>query len=190
VYQLISGRRLEAGREPDYSGIPAAFRTVIERSVAADPNQRWPLAQLLTVFDVVAPETTPVRARPVPRWIFVATPVFLILVILIFRGIKPKAEVPVAPPVPVAAAPPKAAVTRGWRVIAYTYTRRALAEKKVQSINRKWSGAQAEVLEPGAGKPGNYLVALGGAMDREQALRFLRAARSKGMPRGTYVRGE
>jgi eukaryotic-like serine/threonine-protein kinase len=195
VYRLLSGRRVEPGMDPDLSSIPEPFRTVIEHSLAHDPNQRWSLAEITAAVHPPprpepAKQTFAARSRPFPKWIYVATPAFLIVLILLFRGIKPKSEPPVPPPVPVAqsAVAPKPVPARNWRVIAYTYPRRAEAERKVQSINRKWSGAQAEVLEPRAAKPGNYLVALGGPMNRDEAFHFLKVARSRGMPRGTYVR--
>jgi hypothetical protein len=201
VYQLISGRRVQPGTAPDLSSVPKPFRDIIQYSLVHDPNQRWSLAQ---IADAIHPPsrqtllplepTDPAPATPsrtFPKWIYVATPAFLIALILLFRGITPKPEPAVPPPpAPVAQAPvaPKPVPERNWRVIAYTYRRRAQAEKKAQSINRKWSGAQAEVFEPGAKKSATYLVALGGPMSRDEALRFLKAARSKGMPRSAYLR--
>jgi cell division septation protein DedD len=122
----------------------------------------------------------------------VATPLFLVALVLLFRAIKPKAETPPPPPAPVAHASvaPKAAPSRNWRVIAYTYSRRAEAEKRAQSINRKWSAAQAEVLGPASAKRAAYLVALGGPLNRDEAQRFLKLARSRGMPRTSYIRSD
>ena len=203
VYQLISGRRLEPGNTPDLSSIPDPFRNIIQHSVAHDPNQRWSLAEISSALNppiqqtTVLPEppTPPKQApatppRPFPKWIFVATPVFLIVLILLFRGITPKPQPVAPPPAPVAQPPvaPKPAPQQNWRVIAYTYSRRAEAEKKAQSINREWSGAQAEVFAPSAAKSGTYLVVLGGPMSRDESFRFLKVAREKGMPRATYIR--
>jgi hypothetical protein len=199
VHQLISGRAVVPGTTPDLTFTPEPFRTVIEHSLAHDPNQRWSLVEIAAFISQphkpAAPPEVPAKqtravSRPFPRWIFVATPVFLVALIFLFREIKPKPEATAPPPAPVAQAPaPKSAPTRNWRVIAYTYSRRAEAEKKAESINRKWSAAQAEVLQLGATKPGPYLVAVGGPLNRDEAQRFLKLARSRGMPRSTYIRG-
>jgi serine/threonine protein kinase len=203
VHQLITGRRpLAVVTGPDLLSIPEPFRTVCQHCLAHDPNQRWSLAEAaaalnspppLTVTPAKPAKQTPaVTPRPFPKWIFVATPLFLLVLILLFRAIKPKPETPALPPALVAQAPvaPKAAPSRNWRVIAYTYSRRAEAEKRAQSINRKWSAAQAEVLGPAGAKRGAYLVALGGPMNRDEAQRFLKLARSRGMPRTTYLRSD
>jgi hypothetical protein len=73
-----------------------------------------------------------------------------------------------------------------WRVIAYTYTSRAAAEKKARAINGKWPDLLTEVFVPG-GANGLYLVALGGRMTREEALNLQRRAQGKGIPRDSYV---
>jgi eukaryotic-like serine/threonine-protein kinase len=195
TYQLLSGQRIEPGTTPDTTSIPEPFRNVIQHSLARDPNQRWSLEQISAAINPPrTPTVSPAEraatppSRPFPKWIFVATPAFLILLILLFREIKPKPETPA--PAPIAQSPvvPKPVPARNWRVIAYTYSRRAEAEKKARSINRKWSGAQAEVFEAIPTRPGTYLVALGGPMSHDEALRFVKTARSKGMPRATYVR--
>ncbi len=199
TYQLLSGRLIEPGTVPDLSSIPEPFRNIIKHCLAHDPNQRWSLERISAVItpparqtaSPVEPEKPAPAGRPFPKWIFVATPAFLIALILLFRGITPKPEPSTPPPpAPVAQSPvaPKPAPPRGWRVIAYSYSRRAEAEKRAQSINRKWSGAQAVVLEASPTKPGTYLVALGGPMSHDEALRFLKTARGKGMPRAIYVR--
>jgi len=201
VYQMISGQRLAPGVDLDLSSIPEPFRTVIQRSIVHDPNRRWPLAEIAAAVQpsppkaeaIERPKPTPARSpRAFPKWIYAATPLFLIALLLIFRGIRPQAEAPAQPVAavaqsPVASRPP---VSKNWRVVAFTYARRGQAEKKAESINRKWSGAQAEVLDPSTAKPAKYLVAVGGPMDRQEALRFLKLARSRGMPRTAYVRNE
>jgi eukaryotic-like serine/threonine-protein kinase len=73
-----------------------------------------------------------------------------------------------------------------WRVIAYTYTSRAAAEKKARAINGKWPDLHPQVFVPG-GANGMYLVALGGRMTREEALDLRKLAHGKGLPRDTYV---
>ncbi len=73
-----------------------------------------------------------------------------------------------------------------WRVIAYTYTSRAAAEKKVRAINAEWPDLRPHVFVPGRGN-GMYLVALGGRMTRQEALNFQKLARGKGLPKDIYV---
>jgi len=194
VYQLTTGRRVEPGLSPDLAPIEEPFRTVIEHSLAHDRNRRWSLLQIAAAAHpkpqpTISPVKPPLRPRPVPMWILAATPAFLVAVILLLRGVKPKPEVPAAltpaAQVPVAFKP---APSRSWRVIAYTYARRAPAEKRAESINRTWSGAQAQVLESGGPRHGTFLIALGGPMNRDDAVRFLKIARDRGMPRSTALR--
>jgi hypothetical protein len=73
-----------------------------------------------------------------------------------------------------------------WRVIAYTYTSRAAAEKKVRAINGKSPDLRPQVFVPG-GANGMCLVALGGRMTHEEALDLQRRAQRKGLPRDTYI---
>jgi hypothetical protein len=73
-----------------------------------------------------------------------------------------------------------------WRLIAYTYAARPAAETKAKSINEKWPDLHAHVFSPAGGK-GMYLVALGGRMTHEDALRLQKEARAKGLPRDIYV---
>jgi hypothetical protein len=108
-----------------------------------------------------------------------------------------KREVP--PPVP-AAAPASVSPARSegvahravprdtWRVIAYTYNRRVYAEHKVQTINRKLPGFHAAVFAPRGPSQGPFFVALGGRMTREEAVTLQKKARSRGLPRDTFVR--
>jgi hypothetical protein len=73
-------------------------------------------------------------------------------------------------------------------VIAYSYSRFADAQHKAKTISRKWPGSNAAVYSPnGSGRP-PFLVALGGVMTRDQAVRVLKIARGKGLPRDTYIR--
>jgi eukaryotic-like serine/threonine-protein kinase len=73
-----------------------------------------------------------------------------------------------------------------WRVIAYTYSRRQEAQKRVDSINQKWPSAGAECFSPNNGRA-PFLVALGGRMTHDDAVRLLKIARGKGLPRDTYI---
>jgi len=200
AYQLITGRRVEPGSDPNLSSIPEPFRSVIRHSLVHDPNQRWTLTEIAALINPSpqlpaglpdSPKQAPApSSRPFPKWILVATPAFLIALLLLFRGITPKSPSAAPPTAPVAQTPvvPKPGSSQSWRVIAYTFSRRAEAEKRAQSINRKWAGARAEVIEPSGTKPTTYLVAVGGPMSHDEALRFLKVARGKGMPRATHIR--
>jgi hypothetical protein len=75
----------------------------------------------------------------------------------------------------------------GWRVVAYTYPRYADAQRKAKSINRRWPGGRAAVFSPNGLNQPPHLVALGGPMTRDQAVRLLKVARGKGLPRDTYI---
>ena len=55
------------------------------------------------------------------------------------------------------------------------------------TINRKWPAFEAEVFTPKGRNQPPYLVALGGRMDRLEAARVLQKARSRGLPRDTFM---
>jgi hypothetical protein len=74
-----------------------------------------------------------------------------------------------------------------WRVVVYTYSARSAAEKKVHSLNQQHPGWHAEVFAP-KGEHGPFFVSLGGRMTLPEAERLQREARSKGLPRDTFVR--
>jgi eukaryotic-like serine/threonine-protein kinase len=76
---------------------------------------------------------------------------------------------------------------REWRVIVYTYSNYQAASHKAAAITEKWPGALAEVFRPKSAGRSPYLVALGGWMTRDDAVRLLKIARGKGMPRDTYI---
>jgi hypothetical protein len=95
----------------------------------------------------------------------------------------PARDVPESIPAPARAS---AADPQNWRVIAYTYFSRQAAELRAGSINQKWRDAKAEVFVPSSGRSA-YLVALGGWFTRDDAVRFLKISRGKGLPRDIYV---
>jgi hypothetical protein len=97
----------------------------------------------------------------------------------------PAPEVSKPKPMP---APTRAASTdpENWRVIAFTYFSRQVAERKAESINQKWPEAKAEVFLPSSGRSA-YLVAVGGWLNRDDAVRLLKIARGKGLPRDIYI---
>ena len=87
--------------------------------------------------------------------------------------------------VPSAEAPPQPREV--WRVVAYTYFRYADAQLKAKTINRRWPAGKATVFFPNGSNRPPFLVALGGLMTRDQAVRLLKIARGKGLPRDTFI---
>jgi hypothetical protein len=81
--------------------------------------------------------------------------------------------------------PASAGSRAGWRVIPFTYNRRADAEKKVSSLARSHSELQPAVFTPSGHGP--YLVSIGGVMDRDAAYALARRSRSLGLPHDTYA---
>jgi eukaryotic-like serine/threonine-protein kinase len=149
-------------------------REVAAASAAAEVSRtpsfpKWVLAPALVLLALLGlpflPKTQPAR---------VASP----------ATATPPSAAPAAPAPVVAPAPAKP--SEYWRVIAYTYNAYRKAEAKARSINQKWAGASAEVFQPNGGS-GPYLVALGGRMSRDEAVRLLRIARGKGLPRDIYI---
>jgi hypothetical protein len=81
--------------------------------------------------------------------------------------------------------PASAGSRADWRVIAFTYNRRADAENKVSSLARSHPELQPVVFTPNGRAP--YLVSLGGVMDRDAAYALARHSRSLGLPRDMYA---
>ncbi len=109
------------------------------------------------------------------------------------------AREPVAPPSPAPARPvstapapertaPVARHGENWRVIAYTYNHRDHAEHKVETINKMKLGFHAAVFAPRGTNQPPYFVSLGGRMSRDEAVDLQRKAKSKGLPRDTFIR--
>ncbi|MBV9301033.1 MAG: protein kinase [Acidobacteriaceae bacterium] len=73
-----------------------------------------------------------------------------------------------------------------WRVVTYTYSSEANAEKQVHTINRKHPNLKAEVFSPN-GTAGPYLVIVGGQMNRESAQAVRQRAIRAGLPRDSYI---
>ena len=146
----------------------------------------------------------PVPAFRFPRWILVGTGIFLLLIFALNRS--RRAEVtsqppavsapattgaPVAkpapnPPVEVLPKPSTAQAREVWRVIAFTFRTWNAAAKKVEQINRFHPTLHATVFSP-KGQAGYFLVALGGRMTHEDAVRLQHSARGRGLPRDVYV---
>ncbi len=72
-----------------------------------------------------------------------------------------------------------------WRVVVYTYSTAAEAEKKAAAINRRWPDLHAAVFSPADHPP--VLVVVGGTMDRDTANQFRRRVLASGFPSDTYV---
>lgn len=73
-----------------------------------------------------------------------------------------------------------------WRVVVYTYNHENQAQEKAAAIAEKHASLKPEVFAPRGGHA-PYLVTVGGAMGREEALAFRRRARAAGLPRDTYA---
>ena len=72
-----------------------------------------------------------------------------------------------------------------WRVVAYTYNHEDQAQKKSATVARKHPELRPEVFTPSGHAP--YLVTVGGAMNRDEALAFVQKSRNLGLPRDTYA---
>ena len=92
---------------------------------------------------------------------------------------------PVAADLSSASLPAAAGARAGWRVITFTYNRRADAEKKVSDLARSHPELEPVVFTPSGHAP--YLVSIGGIMDREAARALARRSRSLGLPHDMYA---
>ena len=95
-------------------------------------------------------------------------------------------QAPAAQPAPSPVEPVRA--REAWRVVAYTYPRYADALRKAKTISLRWPESRAYVFSPNGSSRPPHFVALGGVMTRDQAVRLLKTARGKGLPRDTYIR--
>ena len=71
-------------------------------------------------------------------------------------------------------------------MIAYTYLSRDAAARKADQVNQATPGFEASVFAPHH-KPGWFLVALGGFMTREQAVRLQKKALAERISRDVFV---
>jgi hypothetical protein len=188
---------------------PPAPPLTISSPASVPPVSASRLPEPLTVVRDDAPALPPPHRRPPERvaansylkWIVAGAAGVLLLILGLNRprpanvatqsqvaSVSLPAGTPVPAPLPRAAVPKPspAAGKEMWRVIAFTYRNRDAAAKKVQQLNRHRPGLNATVFSP-KDKRGNYLVALGGRMTREEAIRLQRSARGKGLPRDLYV---
>jgi hypothetical protein len=174
-------------------------------AVSASPVSGHPI-----VVRNEAPARPPSHRRPSERattyrflrWILVGAVGVLLLIVGLNRprpasvatqpqvaSVSLPAETPVPAPLLPRAAVPKPSPAAGkemWRVIAFTYRTRDAAARKVQELNQHRPGLDATVFSPKETR-GYYLVALGGRMTHEEAIRLQHSARGKGLPRDLYV---
>jgi serine/threonine protein kinase len=75
-----------------------------------------------------------------------------------------------------------------WYVVAATYTRKADAERRAQSMTSKWPSFKAEIYSPPVEteKP-YYLVILGSNLSQEAAVELQQRAIAGGLPKDTYI---
>jgi hypothetical protein len=152
----------------------------------------------------------PARGYHFPtKWIFAGAAGVLLLILVLNRphssgvatasaaasvALPPETEAPApapkaAPPAATVPEEPKPSPIGGketWRVIAFTYRTREAAAWKVEQLNHFHPGLNAAIFSPKE-KGGYYLVALGGRMTHEEAVRLQRSTRGKGLPRDLYV---
>ena len=72
-------------------------------------------------------------------------------------------------------------------MIAYTYRTHDAAARKADRINERHADLAATVFSP-QDKQGYFLVALGGRMSRQDAVRLQEKARAEGLARDVYVK--
>jgi eukaryotic-like serine/threonine-protein kinase len=72
-----------------------------------------------------------------------------------------------------------------WRVVVFTFARRADAEKRAQALGQEHPGFNPEVFS--RNNSGPYMVVLGGPMSHDDAMRLRQKARASGFPRDSYA---
>jgi hypothetical protein len=198
---LSSGPLADASQLPSGAAVAAVPPAVLH---PAQPEGGEPAPPAFSM--------TPTPPHRIPKWI----PVGAVAVVLLILGLNfrrgPEAP-PQRPAAPVAAVPVtqasqeeqakpsplkpaskpgraelrQAPAGKGmWRVIAFTYRNRAGATKKASQVNKRHPEFDARVFSPKE-KKGYFLVALGGRMSREDAVRLQKKARTEGVARDVYV---
>ena len=180
---------LTGGADTGLEAVPQAFRDFVRHAMEGREAARLLRELRGEPEPLPAPRRVPEPApRSFPKWGYgvVAACCALAGVLMLPRRAPEAAPpAPASAPSPVAASPAPVAQTKAWRVIAFTYSTRAAAEKKAHTINRRHPGLRAEVFVP---QKGRYLVSVGGRMTREDALRLERRTQGRALPRDTYAR--
>ncbi len=188
---------------------------ILAQALGADPHPARTPAPLPA--EIVPAVATAPPARPFPKWILVgAAAVVLLILGLNLRPSTETPTQPAPAPVPVAeapaskapapiaapevakaspvakpaskAAPASVPARQGmWRVIAFTARTREDAARKAGQVNHSHPNFAATVFTPPE-KKGLFLVALGGRMSREDALRVQNKARAARVSRDVYVK--
>jgi Serine/threonine protein kinase len=138
---------------------------------AAAPRSRWPIYAIAAVMIAITAIVLLLRSRPGP------TP----------APVQPEAShvsITTLPEEP--AAPVKPKPNGGWYVVAATYTRQADAEKRANSITRKWPRFKAEIYSPEGAR--YYLVVIGSGLSQRDAAAVQQRAIAAGMPHDTYIK--
>jgi eukaryotic-like serine/threonine-protein kinase len=81
--------------------------------------------------------------------------------------------------------PPQAGERNVWHVVVYTYLHESAAQRKAAELATQYPQLQPQVFSPTGQAP--YLVALGGGMNRQDALERRNAALAAGLPKDTYI---
>jgi hypothetical protein len=206
-----------ATAEPLFNGVETAKTAAPPEPVVSTPAAASAPAAARPLTPIQAPDVRHRIVRPVEqepnRLKMIAVIAIAALVLLVVgwyflrSGSKPAPETAVAAPAeaPVRSAAPTAPVASSspapilpdtaapvrtgrteWRVVAYTYNHQDQAQKKADELRAKHPALNPEVFSPHGRAP--YLVTVGGAMTRDQAIAFRTKARNAGLPRDTYAR--
>jgi hypothetical protein len=212
IAECLTQRVPEAGSEAGAArALPAPFAAIAGKCFERLPEDRPDAADVLLSLRGEAPgpvlvnnNTAPppeVRVRKYPlRMIAAALTLITVIVAWWVYARTPAARPVEAPPpvkmeaktaAPLAAAPAVRPIVPAdpqavWRVVSYTFNQAKDAQKKANSINEKWPTLHAAVFAPEPGRS-PYLVALGGRMTRDEAMRLRRKAVAAGLPRDTYA---
>ncbi len=195
------------------AGAGDPYRRIIQRCLDPDPEKRWTVDRIEAEINPPAAVPEPLQAatprpeppppppnRPATRTLALgaAAMVLLLGVIAAFRtGTHPEAPTPAAAtitaPAPATPKPAAASVTPepksdgNWAVVVATYGARTAAEKRAQSVSRKFPRFRAEVFEARAART-LHLVVIGRNLSEDEAAALRKRAIASGLPRATYVR--
>jgi hypothetical protein len=161
VDEETSRRRMWMAIAPAVLVVASALGWHFWHKPAAPSDASQPVT---TLSDVGKPTTVPQTTQATPPTV---TPV-------------PHA---VSQPVPVA--PAAGDASHPWRVVAFTYNRQDQAQHKADTIGQKDAALRPEVFNPSGRGP--YLVTVGGAMTRDEAIAFRQKAQGEGLPRDIYI---